>query len=78
MVDIINTHLCVIFIKFMKLSCKDVDPNSSCDFESFGNSKTETAGKMLDHAKEEHADKIVNMKMTDEEITKIFESKVRE
>ena len=62
----------------MKLACKDIDPNSDCHFESHGNTKTETAGKMLDHAKVEHADKVAGMNMSDDEVMAMFESKVHE
>ncbi|MFM2357966.1 MAG: hypothetical protein RJA61_703 [Candidatus Parcubacteria bacterium] len=62
----------------MKLACKDLDPTTACDFEAHGNTKTEVAGKMFDHAKMEHADKIGGMNMSEGEVVKMFESKVRE
>ena len=49
----------------MKLSCRDVDPNSTCDFVANGNSPGEVAGKMMSHIKSEHADKMEDMSDTD-------------
>jgi len=62
----------------MKLACKDIDPQSKCDFESYGGSKTETAGKMLDHAKEMHAGNLAEMNMSNDDTMRMFEGKVRE
>lgn len=61
-------------MKFMvKLSCKDVSPDSSCDFEVSGNSNTDVAKKMLDHAVLEHSDDVKDM--TDAEMMEMFENK---
>ena len=38
----------------MKLSCKDVNPSTACDFEATGNSAPEVAGKMMAHVKTDH------------------------
>lgn len=62
----------------MKLACKDLDPKSDCDFESVGNSKTETAGIMLDHVKADHPEKIIELNMSNEEMMKMFEGRVYE
>lgn len=62
----------------MKLTCKDIDPTSDCHFEATGSTRAETAGKMIEHAKEVHGDKVAQMAMSDDEMMKVFESKVRE
>lgn len=57
----------------MKLSCRDISPDSSCDFEVSGNSKTDVARKMLEHAVAEHTDDVKGM--TDAEMMEMFENK---
>jgi predicted small metal-binding protein len=49
----------------MKLSCKDLDPTSSCGFEATGSSTGEVAGKMMSHVKSEHPDFLEGMKDSD-------------
>ncbi len=63
----------------MKLTCKDLDPTTTCDFEIVGDSASVIAIKMMEHASIEHNDAIANMKekgMTDEQILSFMESKV--
>ena len=45
----------------MKLSCKDLDSSSSCDFEATGDSAEEVARKMMEHAKITHPDSVKGM-----------------
>lgn len=59
----------------MKLACMDMDPNMDCHFEATGNTAKEVADKMLAHMKKAHPDKVKMMKMSDSELTKMFESK---
>ena len=63
----------------MKLTCKDLDPVTTCDFEVVGDSASVIAIKMMEHAKEHHDLGISGMKekgMTDEQILSFMESKV--
>ena len=60
----------------MKLSCKDIDPTSMCDFEATGNTAKEVAGKMMAHVKSDHAEHVKGM--SDAEIMKMLEEKVHE
>jgi len=48
-----------------KVSCKDINPDSTCDFEATGDSAKEVTGKMLDHVKKEHGDDVAGMSNTD-------------
>lgn len=58
----------------MKLSCKDMDPTSTCDFEATGSTAEEVAGKMMAHAKTAHADHVKGM--SDADIMSMMKSKV--
>lgn len=49
----------------MKLTCKDMDPNSTCDFEATGNSASEVASNMMTHAKEAHPENMTSMSEVD-------------
>ncbi len=60
----------------MKLACKDINPNTTCDFEVSGDSAEEVAEKMIEHAKTNHSEDVKNM--TDEEMVKEFKSKAHE
>ena len=60
----------------MKLSCKDVNPESSCNYEARGNTATEVANSMLAHVKKAHADDVKGM--SDTELLASFEAKVHE
>ena len=59
-----------------KLSCKDVDPSTDCDFTATGKDAREVANKMLAHAKAEHADKLSGK--SDSDARAMFESKVHD
>lgn len=60
----------------MKLACKDLSPDTTCTFEVEGATATDAAQQMLVHARAEHAADIEDM--TDEDVVKAFEPKVRE
>ena len=60
----------------MKLACKDISPDTTCNFEVEAPTRTEAAQQMLVHARAEHAADIEDM--NDEEAVKMFETKVRE
>ena len=60
----------------MKLACKDISPDTTCNFEVEAPTRTAAAEQMLVHARAEHAAAIEDMK--DEEAVKMFETKVRE
>lgn len=60
----------------MKLACKDINPATTCNFEVEGATATEAAQQMLFHAREAHAGDIEDM--TDEDVVKMMEPKVRE
>lgn len=62
----------------MKLSCMDLDPNINCDFEAWGKSESEVAQKMMEHLKKTHPEQVEKMKMNDDEILAMLESKVHE
>ncbi len=49
----------------MKLTCKDIDPSSTCDFEATGDSAAEVVGKMMSHVKSDHPDKMKGMSESD-------------
>jgi len=57
----------------MKLACKDINPTTTCDFETEGETATEVAAKMLVHAKEHHAEDIEGK--SDDDVMKMFEEK---
>ena len=59
----------------MKLACKDLSPETTCTFEVEGTTATDAAQQMLIHARAEHAADIEDMK--DEDVIKMFETKVR-
>jgi len=48
-----------------KLSCKEIDPSTDCDFAAEDETNEGVIGKMYEHAKEHHADKLKDM--TDED-----------
>lgn len=60
----------------MKLACKDINPTTDCTFEVEGDTKSEIASQMKDHAKIVHADDLKDM--SDEDIMEMMESKVHE
>jgi predicted small metal-binding protein len=60
----------------MKLACKDINPDTTCDFEVTGNTPTEVAKKMMKHVKSDHAEDVKGM--TDAEIMKMLEEKVHD
>ena len=68
--DVINKYIIII----MKLTCKDINPDTTCDFEVTGETATEVATKMVEHAKTHHTDEVKSM--SDGEMIKEFESKV--
>jgi predicted small metal-binding protein len=58
----------------MKLTCKDMDPTTTCAFEATGETATEVAGKMMAHAKTAHADHVAGM--SDADMMTAMEAKV--
>ena len=60
----------------MKLACKDINPSTTCNFSVTGNTASESAAKMVAHAKAEHADEVASM--SDADMMAAFESKVHE
>jgi predicted small metal-binding protein len=58
----------------MKLSCKDLDATSTCNYEATGETATEVAGKMLEHAKTDHPEKLAGM--SDADSMSMMEAKV--
>ena len=60
----------------MKLSCKDMNPATTCNFEVEGATADEVAQKMLDHAKVAHAADIAGQ--SDEDVLKSMEEKAHE
>ena len=57
----------------MKLACKDINADADCAFEATGDSVEEVAGKMMAHAKAEHAEEVKGM--SDVDMMKKFEAK---
>ena len=60
----------------MKLACKDLSPNTTCNFEATGNTKEEAAAQMMAHAKAEHAADLAGM--TDAQIMDWMAGKAHE
>jgi len=60
----------------MKLTCRDIDSSSTCDFESTGSTATEVASIMMAHAKADHSLGVKGM--TDTQIMNMMEAKVHE
>jgi predicted small metal-binding protein len=60
----------------MKLSCKDLKADSTCDFEATGETAAEVAGKMMAHVKADHAEAAKGMNMDDTQMMAMLESKV--
>lgn len=59
-----------------KLCCKDINPNTACDYEATGDTVTEVAEKMIPHARTAHADDVKDM--TDEQMREMFEAKAHD
>ena len=59
-----------------KVACKDINPETDCDFEATGNSDKEVVNKMTAHIKAEHPDDVKGM--SDGEIREMVQSKVHE
>ena len=59
----------------MKLNCKDINPQIACTFEATGETAKEVAEKMMVHVKMEHADDLVKMNMSDEQMMAMLEGK---
>ena len=59
-----------------KVSCKDIKPDSACDFEATGESTGEVVKKMFDHIKNDHVDATAGMSNAD--IRTMIESKVHD
>ncbi len=49
----------------MKLTCKDINPESTCEFSTGGATAEDAANKMMEHAKAEHAEDLAKMDMDD-------------
>lgn len=62
----------------MKLTCKDLNPNSTCHYEAHGETAKEVAENMMAHATAEHAADLEKMGMSDEEMMQLLESKAHE
>ena len=65
-----------ISVDMKTLACKDIDPSSTCDYKSTGNTDEEVLRDMMDHAKGEHADSISGM--SDEEMSKMMRPHIKE
>ncbi len=59
----------------MKLTCKELDPSTDCQFEATGNTREEVAEKMMKHMRSAHADKMKAMNMSDDEMMEMFKMK---
>ena len=59
-----------------RLACKDLSPDTTCNFFTTGETKEEAARKMVPHAKAEHAADVAGM--TDEEMVAAFAPKAHE
>ena len=59
-----------------KLCCKDINPNTPCDYEATGDTVSEVAKQMLGHARMAHSEDIEDM--TNEQVIDMLESKVHE
>lgn len=58
----------------MMLSCKDIDSSADCSFEASGNTAAEVAGKMMNHVRLDHPEKMEEMSNND--MMNMFKSKV--
>ena len=59
-----------------KVSCKDINPDSSCSFEATGSNAKEAVNAMVGHIRAEHTGDVEGM--SDGEVRKMVESKVHE
>ena len=59
-----------------KVTCKDINPSSSCDFEATGQTAKEVVGKMMAHIKSEHMGDVAGM--GDGQIRTMIEDRVHE
>ena len=62
----------------MKLSCREIDPKSNCNFEATGSNAEEVADKMMAHLHKAHPDKVTEMNLTGEEMRDMLLSKAHE
>jgi len=60
----------------MKLSCKDINPSTTCTFEATGDTASEVADKMMTHAKVDHPEDMKDMSEDDKK--SMMEAKVHE
>lgn len=62
----------------MKLTCKDITPDTDCHFVAIGETAPEAAEIMMAHAKLGHTKDIdkMEMEMSESDILALFESKV--
>jgi predicted small metal-binding protein len=58
-----------------KVSCVDINPESSCSFEATGSNTKEAVNQMMDHIRSEHPDDVKGM--SDADIRKKVEANVR-
>jgi predicted small metal-binding protein len=58
----------------MKLSCKDLDPSTTCTYEATGDTAEDVASKMMAHAATDHPEAMAGMSDTDK--MSMLESKV--
>lgn len=59
----------------INLACKDITPSTTCSFEVTAENANTVARLMLAHARVDHAADI--QEMSDEDVVKLFETKVR-
>jgi predicted small metal-binding protein len=60
----------------MKLACKDLNSDSTCDFVATDSSVKEVADKMMNHVKQDHMEDMKGM--SDRDMRQMIESKVHE
>jgi len=57
-----------------KISCKDINPETSCTYEASGDTAKQVVGKMMAHLKSDHMNDLKGM--NDGEICSMIESKI--
>ena len=60
----------------MKLACKDISPDTTCNYSVEGDTAEDAARAMIPHAKEAHAGDVAGM--TDDEMVAAFAPKAHE
>lgn len=59
-----------------KVSCKDISPDSTCNFEATGKTEKDVVRMMFDHVKSDHSNDVTGM--SDADIRTMIAAKVHD